>query len=179
MNILIGVSASIAIYRSCELVRELAKKGHKVRVVMTRNAQTWVSPVLFAALSENEVYTESLNQGSAMPHIDIRKDLDLFLVAPATAHLVARAALGMADDILCATLLSFDGPRWFAPSMNPYMYAHPATRQNLEKLKSYGYHILDPQNGEAVCGDEGEGKMMGIPQILAEIEGFRARKSKG
>ncbi len=171
-TILIGVSASIAIYKSLDLVRELKKKQYQVRVAMTRTAESWINPLLFSALSENEVYTESQNNVAAMPHIEIRDNLDLYLVAPATADLIARAAVGRGDDIVSATLLSYPGPRWIAPSMNPFMYKHPATQKNLDILRSYGYEILAPQNGEAVCGDTGNGKMARIEDILARIDGF-------
>ena len=79
---------------------------------------------------------------------------------------------GMADDILCATLLTFAGPRWLAPSMNPYMYNHPATKRNIETIKQFGYHIIEPQNGEAVCGDLGEGKMASVNEIIHEVNKF-------
>lgn len=172
MNILIGVSASIAIYRSLDLVRNLTKKGHSVKVTMTRTAEKWINPVLFSALSENPVYTESQNAESAMPHIDVRENLDIYLIAPATSDLIARAAVGRADDIVTATLLSYEGPRMIAPSMNPFMYRHPATQKNLNILKEYGYHIISPLEGEAVCGDVGEGKMASIDQLILEIKKF-------
>jgi len=170
MNILIGVSASIAIYKSCDLVRELTKKGHNVKVAMTRTAESWISPVIFQALSNNKVYTSSQNIDEAMPHIEIRENLDLMIVAPATANLMARAANGMADDIITATLLSFDGEKWIAPSMNPYMFAHPATQKNMKILSEYGYKILDSKDGAAVCGDKGKGKMMSIEDIIKLIQ---------
>ncbi len=167
MNILIGISGSIAIYRTCELVRMLTKEGHHVRVAMTRTAAKWVSPTIFAALSGDEVYTDNMSQ--KMPHIDIRKDLHLFLISPATANIIAKAANGISDNILTSTLLSFHGPRWIAPAMNPYMYSHPAVQKNISILKEFGYRILDPDNGEAVCGDIGEGKMMPIEEILKQV----------
>ena len=171
MNILLGVSASIAIYRSCELVRLAKKAGYSVRVVMTRMAESWISPTIFSALSENQVYTNHDYQ--SMPHIDIRKDLDLFLVAPATANVIAKAAHGIADDILTATLLSFTGERWFAPAMNPNMYSHQLVQKNIAILREVGYSILEPISGEAVCGDLGEGKMMGIEDIFARIRKYK------
>lgn len=171
MKILLGVSASIAIYKACELVRELTKKNIQVQVIMTKTASEWISPVVFEALSENTVFTTK-NSGEAMPHIKVREKTDLFLIAPATADIIARAALGRADDIISATLLSFKGPRWFAPSMNPHMYNHKATQKNLQTLQNYGYHILDPQNGEAVCGDPGHGKMASVQNILKELDLF-------
>lgn len=170
MNILIGVSASVAMYRSLDLVRNLTKKGHSVKVTMTRTAEKWINPVLFSALSENAVFTESANAESAMPHIEVRENLDLYLIAPATADLIARAAVGRADDIVTATLLSFSGRRMIAPSMNPNMYRHQATQNNIAKLKDYGYDIISPMDGEAVCGDTGEGKMASIDQIIDTIE---------
>ncbi|MCS6984315.1 MAG: phosphopantothenoylcysteine decarboxylase [Leptospiraceae bacterium] len=170
-SILLGVSASIAIYRSCELVRELTKRGYLVRVLMTRTAEKWIHPVLFEALSGQRVYTEKDSE-SGMPHIELRRDISLYLIAPATADLIARAAQGRADDIVTATLLSFPGERWLAPAMNPYMYSHKATQRNLTILREYGYRILEPQSGMAVCGDEGLGKMAEIEDILLQIEKF-------
>lgn len=175
MTILVGISASIAIYKACDLVRELQKAGHLVRVVMTHTAEKWISPVIFHALSGNLVYSEN-NVGGAMPHIEIRDNLDLFVVAPATADLIARAAIGRADDILTATLLSFPGKKMIAPAMNPFMYEHKATQKNIATLREYGYEILDPASGEVVCGDEGNGKMMSVQEILNHIDIFQKSK---
>ncbi|GAB4423566.1 MAG: hypothetical protein OHK0011_03540 [Turneriella sp.] len=172
MKIIFGVSASVAIYRACDLVRELTKTGHDVHVVMTRTAASWINPVLFEALSDNPVVTDATASG--MAHIEIRKGAQLMLVAPASADLIARAAQGRADDILAATLLAYDGPRWLAPAMNPSMYAHPATQSSLATCRKYGYRILDSANGEAVCGDVGQGKMMAVQDILAAVAAFKA-----
>ena len=174
MTILVGVSASIAIYKACDLVRELKKAGHEVRVVMTRTAEKWISPIIFSSLSDQAAYTENSNQKSAMPHIEIRKNLDLFVVAPASADLIARAAAGRGNDILTATLLSYDGPRLIAPAMNPFMYTHAAVQRNIKIIKDYGYELLDPKDGAAVCGDEGEGKMMEVTKIISRINEFSA-----
>jgi len=171
MKIILGVSASVAIYRACDLVRELTKAGHEVHVVMTRTAASWINPILFEALSGNAVITDATASG--MAHIHIRTHAQLMLVAPASADLVARAAQGRADDILTATLLAYDGPRWLAPAMNPSMYAHPATQASLTTCQNYGYRILDAANGEAVCGDVGQGKMMAVQDILAAVAAFR------
>ncbi|HMY12083.1 MAG TPA: flavoprotein, partial [Turneriella sp.] len=136
MKIIFGVSASVAIYRACDLVRELTKAGHEVHVVMTRTAASWINPVLFEALSDHPVVADATASG--MAHIEIRKGAQLMLVAPASADLIARAAHGRADDILTATLLAYDGPRWLAPAMNPSMYAHPATQASLATCQKYG-----------------------------------------
>lgn len=167
-----GVSASVALYKACDIVRELAKAGHDVHVVMTRTAASWINPVLFEALSSNPVITDATATG--MAHIEIRTGAQLMLVAPASADLLARAAQGRADDILAATLLAFDGPRWLAPAMNPSMYTHPATQAALKTCTGFGYRILDAANGEAVCGDIGQGKMMAVGDILAAVSGFAA-----
>jgi len=177
MKIILGVSASVAIYRACDIARELTKAGDSVRVVMTRTAASWINPVLFEALTGNIVYYDGDAVHTAphrgMAHIEIREGADAMLIAPATADLVARAAHGRADDILTATLLAFDGPRLIAPAMNPNMYAHPATQKSLAACKTYGYQILDSANGEAVCGDVGQGKMMAVADILAAIAAMR------
>lgn len=169
MKIILGVSASVAIYKACDIVRELTKAGHDVHVVMTRTAAGWINPILFEALSENKVITDETASG--MEHIKVRDGANLMLVAPASADLIARAAQGRADDILAATLLAYDGPRHIAPAMNPNMYAHPATQANISRLKEFGYKILDSANGEAVCGDVGQGKMMAVADILRAILG--------
>lgn len=167
MKIILGVSASVAIYKACDIVRELTKSGHDVRVIMTRTAASWINPVLFEALSECAVITDATATG--MEHIKVREGADLMLVAPASADLIARAAQGRADDILAATLLAYEGPRYLAPAMNPNMYAHPATQANLARLKEFGYRVLDSANGEAVCGDVGQGKMMAVADILRAV----------
>lgn len=167
MKIIFGVSASVAIYKACDLVRELSKAGHDVHVAMTRTAASWINPIIFEALSANKVITDENQEG--MEHIKIRTGAKLMLVAPASADLIARAAQGRADDILAATLLAYDGPRYLAPAMNPSMYAHPATQANLKLCKSFGYRILDSADGEAVCGDLGQGKMMKVEDILSAI----------
>jgi phosphopantothenoylcysteine synthetase/decarboxylase len=135
---------------------------------MTRTAVSWINPILFEALSENSVISDDTATG--MEHIKIREGADLMLVAPASADLIARAAQGRADDILAATLLAYDGPRYIAPAMNPNMYSHPATQLNLARLKEFGYKILDSANGEAVCGDIGQGKMMAVADILRAVQ---------
>lgn len=174
MKIIFGVTASIAAYRACDLVRELTKRGHDVHVVMTRTAASWINPVMFGALSENRVVVDGkdslLASQNAMEHIEVRTDAKLLLVAPASADFIARAAQGRADDILAATLLAFTGKVALAPAMNPSMYAHPATQNSLKICRGYGYHIFDSADGEAVCGDLGQGKMMAVSDILKETE---------
>lgn len=169
-KILLGVTASIALYKSCDLVRTLTKLNFDVHVAMTRTAAQWISPILFASLSGNPVISDNAPSTLAMPHIDLRKQLDLFIIAPASADIIARAATGRANDIITATLLSYTGKRMIAPAMNPFMFAHPATQKNIETLESYQYQILKPESGTVVCGDSGEGKMMAVEKIVKEIQ---------
>lgn len=174
MKIIYGVTASIAAYRACDIVRELTKRGHNVHVVMTRTAASWINPVMFGALSENRVVVDtgysSASSQNAMEHIELRTDAKLLLVAPASADFIARAAQGRADDILAATLLAYQGKVALAPAMNPSMYSHPATQNSLKVCRGYGYHIFDAADGEAVCGDVGQGKMMSVNDIVKEAE---------
>ncbi|MDH4200327.1 MAG: phosphopantothenoylcysteine decarboxylase [Spirochaetia bacterium] len=169
MKIILGVSASIAIYKSCDIARQLTKEGVQVTVVMTPTASTWISPVILSALSNNPVYVSDTDHGGSMAHIDLRKKADLLLVAPASADIISMAAVGAAPNLLATLLLSFEGQKWMAPSMNPAMYAHPAVKANIQKIKGYGYQVIPPDTGEAVCGDSGEGKMASVEHIVKEI----------
>ena len=180
MKILIGVSGSIALYKICELVRHLTKEKHTVFIAMTKTASTWVSPIIFETLTGNPVYESNFNRDmsqNSMPHIDVRNSLDLMLIAPATANIMAKAANGIADDFITTTLLTFTGERWFAPSMNPNMWVHPSVQNNIKTLKSYGYKIIEPDNGEAICGDKGIGKMASLDTILKSIADYDSYKN--
>ncbi len=173
-RILLGVSGSIALYKSLDLCRILYKEGVEVQVLMSYTAKKWIHPVLFEAITGKKVYYEHVEEN--MPHIFLREGVKLFLIAPASANLIARASCGMADDLLCATLLSFPGERWIAPAMNPFMYRHPATQRNIKTLESFGYRILYPTKGEVVCGDYGEGKMLSPEEIAKEVLKFLREK---
>ena len=175
MKILIGISSSIAIYKICDLARLFTKNKFDVHIAMTKNASSWINPNLFQSITTNPVLLDSSKE--FMPHIDIRKNLKLFLIAPATANIIAKASHGIADDFITTTLLSYDGPKWLAPAMNPFMYQNSIVQDNIKKLKKYQFHILNPIEGEAVCGDEGEGKMMPVENIYENIISFLSNKS--
>lgn len=172
MKIILGVSASIAIYKSCELTRLLVKEGHEVHVIMTPTAAKWISPLVFSALSENKVYTDGSDEEEPLAHIELSRGADLYLVAPATANIIARAAIGDASGFLTTTLLGSDCEKWVAPSMNPKMYSHPAVQRNLKILEEYRYKILSPDSGAALCGDSGEGRMMAVEEIFKRVVEF-------
>ncbi len=171
-----GVTGSIAAYKAAELASLLSKAGADVHVIMTASAQKFVAPATFATLTGNPVQTDLFAGtdglggagGPLLPHIELAK-ADLLVVAPATANILAKAAHGLADDLLSAALLAAPGPVLFCPAMNVHMYRNPATQANLAALKKYGHHVLEPGKGPLACGETGEGRLPEPPEIVAEI----------
>jgi len=166
-SILIAVSGSIAAYKTCELVRNLTKRNLPVSVLMTANATRFVGPLTFEILSGQKVYTTDWDEG--MLHIDIKNRARLLVVAPATANILAKMAQGIADDLVSTTALAVQCPVLVAPAMNPNMYGHPATRANIELLRTRGVHFVGPDGGEVICKDEGQGKMSSVLEIEEKI----------
>jgi phosphopantothenoylcysteine decarboxylase / phosphopantothenate---cysteine ligase len=160
-KILLAVSGGIAAYKSLEIVRLLRKQGAEVRVVMSENAQAFVTPLSFQALSGYPVHTQHLDseEEMAMGHIELARWADCLLFAPATANRLAKMANGIADDLLSTLYLAARSPVWVAPAMNQAMWLHPATRQNIATLISHDIHIIGPAEGEQACGDIGPGRM--------------------
>ncbi len=165
--ILIAVSGSIAAYRTCDLVRSLVKQGYPVRVILTENAARFVGPVTFQALTGHNVYTSEWEAG--MVHIDLKNLAAVFAVVPATANMIGKMANGIADDIVSSTYLAATCPVYVAPSMNPGMYSSKAVQRNLRTLSEDGVRLIDPGEGEVICGDTGQGKMADITAIEAEL----------
>lgn len=167
-NVLLGVCGGIAAYKSAQLVRELQSLGASVRVIMTRGAQAFITPLTLQALSGNPVHTELLDAEAerGMGHIELARWADLLLVAPATADLIARLAAGRADDLLSTVALATPAPRLLAPAMNQQMWRDPATGANLETLHTRGYESVGPEAGEQACGDIGMGRMS-EPAVIA------------
>src|SRR5438045_9091633 len=151
-HVLLGVSGGIACYKSCTLARRLTEGGAAVDVVLTASAAEFVRPVTFEALTGRPVLTSLWQPDRALAHIALARHPDLAIVAPATAHLLARAALGLADDVLTALLLARTGPVLAAPAMNDAMYAHPATRANLKMLAARGRQFVGPEPGPPAEG---------------------------
>jgi phosphopantothenoylcysteine decarboxylase/phosphopantothenoylcysteine decarboxylase/phosphopantothenate--cysteine ligase len=166
--ILIAVTGSIAAYRTCDLVRSLVKQGYPVRVLLTKNATRFVGPVTFQALTGHNVYSEEWEAG--MVHIDLKNLAAVFAIVPATANIVGKMANGIADDIVSSTYLAAPCPVYVAPSMNPGMYASAAVQRNLRQLREDGVYIIDPGDGEVVCGDTGQGKMADIGVIEGALK---------
>ncbi|HEY3221464.1 MAG TPA: bifunctional phosphopantothenoylcysteine decarboxylase/phosphopantothenate--cysteine ligase CoaBC [Gemmatimonadales bacterium] len=171
-HVVLGVSGGIACYKSCFLARRLTEAGATVDVVLTAAAAEFVRPVTFEALTGRPVLTSLWERGRALAHIDLAKDPDLVIVAPATAHILARAAMGMADDLLTALLLArHDRPVLAAPAMNDAMYANPATTANIKALTERGWHFIGPDVGALAEGpSERPGRMSEPDAILAAAE---------
>src|SRR5271157_6516366 len=171
-TVVVGVSGGIAAYKSAELVRLLVTGGASVRVMMTRNAGEFITPLTLQTLSQNPVATDtfSLTQESEIGHIRLADSADAIVIAPATADVIAKAAVGIADDIVTTVLLAARCPIAFAPAMNVHMYEHPTVVENLSRLKSRGITIIEPEEGELACGYEGKGRLADPAVIVAEIE---------
>ena len=167
-NILLGVTGGIAAYKSAEIVRHLKKAGASVRVVMTRSAEEFITPLTLQALSGNRVSTELLDveAEAAMGHIELAKWADGILIAPATANTLARISSGRGDDLLSTITLAFDGPISLAPAMNQAMWRDDRTQENLNKLIDQDFGICGPGSGEQACGDVGLGRMLEPLEIL-------------
>ena len=167
-NILLGVTGGIAAYKSAEIVRHLKKSDASVRVVMTRSAEEFITPLTLQALSGNRVSTELLDAEAeaAMGHIELAKWADGILIAPATANTIARLSSGRGDDLLSTVTLAFDGPISVAPAMNQAMWRDERTQENLKKLIDQGFGICGPGSGEQACGDVGLGRMLEPIDIL-------------
>ncbi|MCD6501237.1 bifunctional phosphopantothenoylcysteine decarboxylase/phosphopantothenate--cysteine ligase CoaBC [bacterium] len=177
-RILLGVTGSISVYKACEVARRFIKGGAEVRVVMTNNAARFVSPMLFEVLTNapalSDMFPES---GDRLAHVDISAWADLFLIAPATANFIGKAAAGIADDLLTSTLLAFDGPVLVAPAMNDRMWANTAVQENVSRLRERGFGFVGPGNGELACGDAGPGRLADIEEIIAAVEEAVADKT--
>jgi phosphopantothenoylcysteine decarboxylase / phosphopantothenate---cysteine ligase len=171
-TIVVGVSGGIAAYKSAELVRQLIARGARVRVMMTRNACEFITPLTLQTLSQSPVATDtfSLTQESEIGHIRLADSADAIVIAPATADVIAKAAVGIADDIVTTVLLAARCPIAFAPAMNVHMYEHPTVAYNLARLKSRNVTIIEPAEGELACGYEGKGRMSEPETIVEEIE---------
>ncbi|MGP9767721.1 bifunctional phosphopantothenoylcysteine decarboxylase/phosphopantothenate--cysteine ligase CoaBC [Halomonas sp. AOP13-D3-9] len=170
-RVLLGVSAGIAAYKSALIVRLLKQAGCQVRVVMTNGAQAFITPLTLQALSGEPVRTSLLDPEAeaGMGHIELARWADVVLVAPATADLIARLVLGMADDLLTTLCLASEAPKLIAPAMNQAMWRHPATQRNVQQLADDGWQLIGPAAGDQACGDVGPGRMSEPEDILSAL----------
>ncbi|WP_310599795.1 bifunctional phosphopantothenoylcysteine decarboxylase/phosphopantothenate--cysteine ligase CoaBC [Desulfobulbus sp.] len=160
-RILLGVTGSIAAYKAADWLRSLIKEEAVVTVVMTEAAERFVSPLTFSALSGQAVYRDMFDEAPdrIMAHINLSREADAILVAPATAQTIARLAHGMADNLLGTAILAARIPVVICPAMNSFMLSHPATQDNIRRLESFGYHFVQPGSGELACGEIGDGRL--------------------
>jgi phosphopantothenoylcysteine decarboxylase/phosphopantothenate--cysteine ligase len=173
-RILLVVSGGIAAYKALELTRELKRRGAAVRAILTEAGAKFVTPLSLAALTGEKVYGDlfSLTDESEMGHIRLSREADLVLVAPATADILAKMAHGLATDLATTALLATDKPVMVAPSMNVRMWDHAATRANMETLRARGIVVVGPAAGELACGEEGEGRLADVADIVKAVEDF-------
>ena len=171
-RVLLIVGGGIAAYKALELVRLLRKASVAVRPILTRGGAEFVTPLSLSALSEDKVYQDlfSLTDQAEMGHIELSRSADLIVVAPATADLMAKAALGVCDDLASTTLLATDAPVLMAPAMNVRMWEHPATQANLATLKARGVRFVGPGEGPMACGEFGFGRLAEPPEIFAAVQ---------
>jgi len=173
-RIVLGVTGGIAAYKSAELVRLLVRQGASVQVAMTEGAAHFITATTFQALSGQPVYKDAWDERmpNAMAHIDLSRQADLILVAPASADFMARIAQGMADDLLATMVLARDCPLLLAPAMNRQMWENPATQRNVARLQADGVGLLGPASGAQACGEVGPGRMLEPAEILEEVLAF-------
>lgn len=169
-NILLGVCGGIAVYKAAALTSKLVQAGANVKVIMTKSACEFVSPLTFQALSRHEVYTNTFEEPNprVIAHIDAADWADLVIVAPATANIIGKLASGIADDMLTTTLLATTAPVWIAPAMNVHMYDHPAVKRNIGILYQDGYRFIEPSEGYLACGYVGKGRLE-EPKRIVEL----------
>ena len=173
-KILLIICGGIAAYKSLELIRIFKKNGAKVKTILTKSAQNFVTPLSIVSLSQDKVYTDLFNHRdeAEMDHISLSRWADLILIAPATANTISKISNGSADDLASTVILASNKKIFLAPAMNVRMWEHTSNKQNLEKLKEFGYLVLGPAIGEMACGEFGEGKMSEPIYIFNEIKNY-------
>ena len=173
-KIVLGITGSIAAYKSCLLIRELIKKGAEVQVVITPAGKEFITPITLSALTHKPVISEFFSQkdGTWNSHVDLGLWADAMVIAPCTAASLGKVANGVADNMLITTYLSMKAPVFIAPAMDLDMYKHPSTQKNLETLRGYGNHIIEPANGFLASGLEGKGRMEEPENIVKSLEYF-------
>jgi len=173
-KILLIICGGISAYKSLELIRLLKKKDVEVKTILTKSAKEFVTPLSVASLSQEKVYDDLFNaeNEAEMDHISLSRWADVILVAPATANTISKLSAGSSDDLASTVILASDKDIFLTPAMNVRMWEHPSTKQNLNKLKSYGYKIIGPEIGDMACGEFGEGKMTEPKDIFQTIEAY-------
>ncbi len=168
-HVVLGVTGSIAAFKAASLASMLKKRGADITVIMTRNATNFINPITFESLTGNKCLIDTFDRNFqySVEHVSLAKQTDVVLVAPASANVIAKAAHGIADDMLTTTLLACQCPKIFAPAMNTRMYQNPVVQDNMKLLRHYGMEVIEAATGYLACGDTGEGKMP-EPELLLE-----------
>ena len=177
-TVLIGVSGGIAAYKTAYLVSRLKKEGAEVHVIMTENACQFISPLTFETLSGQKCIVDTFDRNHVfeVEHVELAKKADVFMIAPATANVIGKIAGGIADDLLTAVVMAAanQAPVYIAPAMNTNMYENPIVQANIEKLKGFGYHFIDPKDSHLACGTTGKGALADVDVIIETVEGALA-----
>ena len=173
-KVLFIICGGISAYKSLETIRLLKKNNAQIKTILTKSAKEFVTPLSVASLSQNKVYDDLFNveNESEMDHIALSRWADVIIVAPATANTIAKLSQGLAEDLASTVLLASNKQIFLAPAMNVRMWEHKSTKDNLSKLKSYGYKIIGPEIGDMACGEYGKGKMSEPSYILESIENY-------
>jgi phosphopantothenoylcysteine decarboxylase / phosphopantothenate---cysteine ligase len=179
-KILLIICGGISAYKSLELIRLLKKQSAEVKTILTKSAKEFITPLSVTSLSKEKVYDDLFNEEneSEMDHISLSRWADVILVAPATANTISKLSAGSSDDLASTVILASDKDIFLTPAMNVRMWEHPSTKQNLNKLKSYGYRIIGPETGDMACGEFGEGKMTEPKEISQTIEAYFGELNK-
>ena len=179
-KILLIICGGISAYKSLELIRLFKKKSMEVKTILTKSAKEFITPLSVASLSQEKVYDDLFNaeNESEMDHISLSRWADVILVAPATANTISKLSAGSSDDLASTVILASDKNIFLAPAMNVRMWEHPSTKQNLDKLRSYGYEIIGPEIGDMACGEFGEGKMTEPKDIFQIIQVYFSQLNK-
>ncbi len=175
MNIVLGVTGSIAAYKAADIISRLKKLGHEVDVILTESGSRIITPITLQTLSKNKVYMDMFEEitPKEVKHISLAEKADLVLIAPATANIIGKIASGIADDFLSTVVMAAAGttPVYIAPAMNTNMYENPIVQANIEKLRSYGYRFIEPKESLLACGTVGKGALADVDDIIKVIEG--------
>ena len=178
-KIIIGITGSVAAFKSIQLISDLVKQGYQIEVMMSESATRFVTPVCIQSLTKRKVYVDTFDEENPaiITHVDIVKDADLFMVVPASAHTIAKLAYGMADNMLTSAFLAATCPKLIAPAMNVHMYENPITQKNMQLLKETGVVFVEPISGLLACGDTGNGKLADEDTLLEMIDYMLAPKT--
>ena len=175
MNIVLGVTGSIAAYKAADIISRLKKLGHEVDVILTESGSRIITPITLQTLSKNKVYMDMFEEitPKEVKHISLTEKADLMLIAPATANIIGKIANGIADDFLSTVVMAAANttPVYIAPAMNTNMYENPIVQANIEKLRSYGYRFIEPKESLLACGTVGKGALADVDDIIKVIEG--------